>query len=433
MDADRIGCNERINAPETKADRLWSAFAFVPKDPRLRLPVLFILLTVMLDAMGIGLIVPVMPDLIREVHGGSLANAAIWGGVLSTVFAVMQFAFGPLVGALSDRFGRRPVLLVSLFAMAADYVVMALAGSIGLLLAGRVVGGITAATGATAGAYMADISASEDKAANFGLLGAAFGIGFVAGPLVGGLLGEYGARAPFYAAAALAGLNALLGVFVLRETVTDRTRRALEWRRANPFGAFRHLTRLPGLTSLLTVYLIYQVAFHVYPSVWSYFTQERFGWSAQTIGLSLALFGIMMAIVQGGMMRVFLRVLGDRKTVIFGHIFDILAFGIIAFNSNGSLALILTPLAAMGAVITPALQGVMSRRIGDDAQGELQGVLVSVNALAMIISPLMMTGIFAAFTRNDAPFHFPGAPFLLSMVLVAVGLLVFVRSRAAVA
>lgn len=399
----------------------------------MRLPVLFILLTVMIDAMGIGLIMPVMPDLIREVQGGSLANAALWGGVLSTVFAVMQFAFGPMVGALSDRFGRRPILIVSLVVMALDYVVMALAGSIWLLLVGRIVGGITAATGATAGAYMADISKPEEKAANFGLIGAAFGMGFVAGPLIGGLLGEFGTRAPFYAAAALAAINALFGMIVLRETVTERTRRAFEWRRANPFGAFRHLARLPGLAPLLTVYFIYQVAFYVYPSIWSYFTQARFDWSTQTIGLSLGLFGIMMAVVQGGMIRVFLRVLGDRKTVIYGHLFDILAFGVIAFNANGTVALLLTPLAAMGAVITPALQGVMSRRVSDDAQGELQGVLVSVNALAMIISPMLMTGTFAAFTRPDASFQFPGAPFLLSMVLIAVGLAVFVRSRTVVA
>lgn len=399
----------------------------------MRLPVLFILLSVMIDAMGIGLIIPVMPDLIQEVNGGTLANAAVWGGVLSTVFAVMQFTFGPMIGALSDRFGRRPVLIVSLVVMAADYIVMAIAGSIWLLLAGRVVGGITAATGATAGAYMADISDPQDKAANFGLIGAAFGIGFVLGPLVGGLLGEFGTRAPFYAAAAFSGINALFGLIVLRETVTDRTRRAFEWRRANPFGAFRHLARLPGLAPLLTVYFIYQVAFHVYPSIWSYFSQAQFGWTTQTIGLSLALFGIMMAVVQGGMIRLFLRLLGDRKTVIYGHFFDILAFAVIAFNSNGTTALLLTPLAAMGAVITPALQGVMSRMVSDDAQGELQGVLVSVNALAMIISPMLMTGIFAAFTRPDAVIQFPGAPFLLSMVLIGLSLFLFFRSRTVVA
>lgn len=399
----------------------------------MRLPLIFILITVMLDAMGIGLIVPVMPDLIQEVGGGTLAEAALWGGVLSTSFAVMQFLFGPVVGNLSDRFGRRRVLLVSLVVMSLDYIVMAVAGSIWLLLAGRLVGGITAATGATANAYVADISAPGEKAANFGLIGAAFGAGFVLGPLIGGVLGEFGTRAPFYAAAALSALNAVFGWLVLTETVTDRTRRPFEWRRANPFGAFRHLARLPGLAPLLVVFFLYQLAFYVYPAVWSYFTTERFGWGPQMIGLSLGLFGVMLAVVQGGLIRMILRRWGERLTVIYGHVFDLAAFGAIAFVTSGTLMLILTPLAALGAVITPALQGIMSRMADDDAQGELQGVLTSVNALATIIAPMLMTGVFAAFTGPGAPVYLPGAPFLVSFVLIAVGLAVFLRRAPAVA
>lgn len=393
----------------------------------MRLPIVFILITVMLDAMGIGLIVPVMPDLIQEVGGGTLAEAALWGGVLSTSFAVMQFLFGPIVGNLSDRFGRRRVLLVSLVVMSLDYIVMAVAGTIWLLLAGRIVGGITAATGATANAYMADISSPKEKAANFGLIGAAFGAGFVLGPLIGGVLGEYGTRAPFYAAAGLSALNAVFGWLVLTETVTDRNRRPFEWRRANPFGAFRHLAQLPGLAPLLVVFFLYQLAFYVYPAVWSYFTTERFGWGPQMIGLSLGLFGVMMAVVQGGLIRMLLRRWGERLTVIYGHVFDLAAFGVIAFLSSGTLLLILTPLAALGAVITPALLGIMSRMAADDAQGELQGVLTSVNALATIIAPMVMTGVFAAFTGPGAPVYLPGAPFLVSLVLIAVGLTVFLR------
>lgn len=393
----------------------------------MRLPILFILITVMLDAMGIGLIIPVMPDLILEVQGGTLASAAVWGGVLSTVFAVMQFLFGPIVGALSDRFGRRPVLLISLVVMSLDYLVMAIAGSIWLLFLGRVVGGITAATGPTASAYMADISEPHEKAANFGLIGAAFGAGFVLGPMVGGLLAEFGTRAPFYAAAALAALNAVLGYLVLKETVTDRIRRPFTWVRANPFGAFAHVARLPGIGRLLVIYLLYSIAFYVYPAVWSYFTQERFGWSPQMIGLSLGLFGIMMAITQGGLIRVFLRWFGERNTVIYGHVFDMAAFGAMAVVTSGTLALILTPLAALGAVITPALTAMMSRAVGDDAQGELQGVLASLHALSMIVSPLVMTGIFAAFTREGAEVYLPGAPFVLSLVLMALSLVVFLR------
>ncbi len=393
----------------------------------MRLPILFILITVMLDAMGIGLIIPVMPDLIREVQGGTLASAALWGGVLSTVFAVMQFLFGPIIGGLSDRFGRRPILLISLIVMSLDYLVMAVAGSIWLLLLGRIVGGITAATGPTASAYIADISKPEEKAANFGLIGAAFGAGFVLGPMIGGLLAEFGTRAPFYASAVLAAVNALFGYFVLKETVTDEIRRPFTWSRANPFGAFRSVARLPGIGRLLMIYLLYSIAFYVYPAVWSYFTQERFAWSPQMIGLSLGLFGIMMAVVQGGLIRLILRWLGERNTVIFGHVFDMAAFGAMAIVTSGTLALILTPLAALGAVITPALTAMMSRAVSDDAQGELQGVLASLHALSMILAPLVMTGVFAAFTREGAPIYLPGAPFLVSLVLMAISLAIFLR------
>lgn len=394
----------------------------------MKLPVVFILFTVLLDAMGIGLIIPVMPDLIREVNGGTLATAAIWGGVLSTSFAVLQFLFGPVLGGLSDRYGRRPVLLISLVVMSLDYLVMAVAGSIWLLLIGRIVGGITAATQSTANAYMADISAPKDKAANFGLIGAAFGLGFVLGPLIGGLLAEFGTRAPFYAAALLAALNAILGWIVLSETVTDRIRRAFSWRRANPLGTLRALRALPQVGALLGVYFIYQVAFIVYPAIWSYFGVERFGWSPAMIGLSLALFGIMLAIIQGVMIRPILRLLGERGTVIYGHGFDIAAFLALAFVTSGTWALILTPLAACAAVITPALQGIMSKAVGDDQQGELQGALTSVAALAMIGSPMVMTSIFAAFTADTAPVYLPGAPFILSAALIALGLWVFVRA-----
>jgi DHA1 family tetracycline resistance protein-like MFS transporter len=393
----------------------------------LRLPVTFILINVLLDAMGIGLIIPVMPDLIREVNGGTLASAAVWGGILATSFAVMQFLFGPLLGGLSDRFGRRPVLLLSLVVMSADYLVMALAGSIWLLLAGRIVGGITAATQATASAYMADISTPEKKAANFGLIGAAFGMGFVMGPLIGGLLAEYGTRAPFYAAAGLAALNALFGWIVLTETVTDRIRRPFSWARANPLGSLRVLGQLPGLGPLLLVFLLYQLAFIVYPAVWSYFAVERFGWSPAMIGISLALFGIMLAVVQGGLMPMVLRLLGERGAVIYGLAFDVLAFGALAIVTSGTIALILIPLTAFAGVVTPALQGIMSKTVNDNQQGELQGALTSIGALAMIVSPLVMTSVFAAFSGPSAPIYLPGAPFILSAGLVIIAVGVFLR------
>ena len=395
--------------------------------------VLFILFTVMIDAMGIGLIVPVMPELILEVRGGDIGTAALWGGVLSTVFALMQFLFGPLLGALSDRYGRRPVLLISLLVLVADYLVMAVAGTIWLLLVGRMVGGITAATQSTANAYMADISAPEDKAANFGLIGAAFGLGFVFGPVIGGLLAEYGTRAPFYAAAGLAALNAIFGYLVLKETVDDRIRRPFAWSRANPLGLFRHLARLPGLGPLLWVFFFYQVAFTVYPAVWAYYTAERFDWSPSMIGFSLFLFGISLAAVQGGLIRPILRVLGERGAVIYGHVADIAVFVVIGLVWSGPALLILTPLAALPAVITPALQGIMSKSVGDDAQGELQGALTSVSALAMVMSPLVMTASFSVAIGPASPTYLPGAPFFLSAVLMAAALALFLRSGRRVA
>jgi DHA1 family tetracycline resistance protein-like MFS transporter len=398
----------------------------------MRLPLFFVLTTVMIDAMGIGLIMPIMPNLLLEVQGGSLADAAIWGGILSTAFAVMQFLFSPVLGSLSDALGRRPVLLVSLFVMTLDYLVMALAGSLWLLLVGRLIGGITAATHATAGAYIADISKPTDKAANFGLLGAAFGAGFVLGPLMGGLLGELGTRAPFYAAAILAGLNFVFGWFVMRETVTDETRRAFDWRRANPLGAFRAMARIPGISGLLWVYFLYSVAIYVYPAIWSYFTAEQFGWQPQMIGISLAVYGISMALVQGGLLRYMVRWVGERRTVIWGQGFDFVAFGILAFISSGNLALALIPIAALGAVVQPALQGLMSRAVANNQQGELQGVMTAVHALSMVISPLMMTATFAVFSDKETAYYLPGAPFLLALVLMVIGAVVFLRSRSSV-
>ena len=387
-----------------------------------RLPIIFIMLTVMIDAMGIGLIIPVMPDLIQEVGGGTLAEAAIWGGILSTTFAVMQFLFGPVMGGLSDRFGRRPVLLIALVVMALDYVLMALASALWVLLLGRVIGGITAATQSTATAYMADISAPHERAARFGLVGAAFGAGFVIGPVMGGLLAEYGTRAPFWMAAGLAAANAVFGWVVLKETVTDANRRTFNWRRANPLGALRALGRLPGVTPLLLVYFIYYIGFAVYPAVWSYFGKERFDWSPSTIGLSLALFGISMALIQGGLIRPVLKALGERGTVIAGHMFSIVSLIGIAVITSSMWVLLLTPIAAFGGIIPPALQGIMSARVADDAQGELQGALTSTSALAMILSPLVMTYTFAQFTDADAPIYLPGAPFLLAATLSTLGL-----------
>ena len=398
-----------------------------------RLPIIFILMTVVIDAMGIGLIMPVMPNLLLEIRAGSLANAALWGGGMSAAFAVMQFLFSPIIGNLSDRFGRRPVLLMSLAVMAGDYLVMAVAGTIWLLLVGRIIGGITAATQSTAAACMADISPPEKRGAGFGMVSAAFGLGFVLGPLIGGLLGDLGTRAPFYAAALLAFSNLIFGWFILPETVTDTIRRPFSWHRANPLGAFRSFAALPGQGRLLMVLFLYQLAFNAYPAIWSYFTKARFGWDPRMIGLSLAIFGISMALVQGGLIRVVLARWGEVLTIVAGFGFALISFMVLAFLANGMVALALTPISALAGMAIPALQSLMSRQTPDDAQGELQGIFTSVGALSLILSPLLMTNVFAVFTEPDAAIFLPGAPFLVSALLATAGLTLFLSRKAGAA
>jgi MFS transporter, DHA1 family, tetracycline resistance protein len=389
------------------------------------LPITFLLITVALDSIGIGIIMPVMPDLLIELGASGLSQAATWGGVMAAVFAVMQFLFGPTVGNLSDRYGRRPVLLVSLAAMSVDYLIMGFANALWILVIGRIIGGITSATQSTASAYMADISSPEEKAQNFGLIGAAFGVGFILGPLIGGLLGELGPRAPFFAAAGLAAANTIFGLIVLPETVTDAIRRPFSWRRANPVGAFKHMGKLPGVRRLMLVFFFYQIAFFVYPSVWAYFTQEQFGWEPSMVGVSLAVFGASMAVVQGGLIRVVIPRLGEHRTVILGFSITVVAFLIYSLAYEGWQIFALAPLTSLGVIAGPALQGIMSRTASDDQQGELQGILTSISALSVIISPLMMTNVFAYFTREGTPYYMPGAPFILSMGLVLAALVVF--------
>ena len=394
-----------------------------------RLPALFILITVTIDAMGIGLILPVMPDLIRAVRGASLADAALWGGMLSAVYAVMQFGFSPLIGNLSDRFGRRPVLLVSMAVLALDYVVMAVAGTMWLLFAGRVVAGIAAATHATALAYMADITDSSKRSQNFGLISAGFGVGFILGPVIGGLLGGLDPRAPFVAAACLAAANFAFGWFVLPESLPPERRRAFDWRRANPAGALKSVRKLPGVGALLAVMLAYQIANFTYPAVWAYYIQGAFGWDARMVGLSLAAYGVAIAVVQGGLIRAILPRLGEARAVFWGLIlntFCLLAYGV---ATQGWMIWVLIPISAVGAIVAPAMQGVMSRAAGERQQGELQGVLGSISALSMILSPVMMTQAFFWFTRDDAVLRLPGAPFLLGAVLMAGALAIYLGTR----
>ena len=389
---------------------------------------LVVILTVMIDSMGIGIVIPVTPALLMDVlPGATLAEAAIWGGILTSLFSVMQFLFGPFLGTLSDQFGRKPVLMVSLFVMVGYYAVMVFAHTVWLLLLGRLIGGITAATHATATALVADVSAPKDKAARFGLLGAGFGMGFVLGPVLGGMLGEWGPRAPFVAAAFLSALNFLMAWLILPETVTDRIRRRFEWRRANPLGAIRAISQFPGLGPMLVVYLIYAIATAVYAAVWPFFTAERFGWSPAMIGVSLTIYGVCFAIVQGALVKPAIKRFGEYRTVVIGFGFEMFGLLLMSVMTNGTILLGFIPIAALGVIGQPALQAILSVGTSDDSQGILQGVVASLSAISMIIAPVSMTWVFSTFTEESAAIYYPGAPFAVSALLLALGLYIFVR------
>ena len=386
---------------------------------------MFVFLTVCIDAMGLGIIVPVMPDLIRELTDLGLGGAALWGGWLSFSYAIMQFVFGPTVGNLSDRFGRRPVLLASLGILTIDYIVMALAPSLLVLFFGRVMSGVAAATYSTCNAYVADVSRPEDRAKNFGLLGAGFGLGFVIGPVIGGLVAEYGTRAPFYTAAALAFLNFCYGAFVLPESLAKEKRRPFQWSRANPFGAFRQMRKVPTVAWFLIALFLFDIAHFSYPAIWAYYTKEAFGWSSAEVGFSLAIVGIGFVIVQGWLIRVLLPKIGEVRTALTGFAFNVLSLSALAFATEGWMVYAILPLTAVSAILTPALSGLMSNRIPDDSQGELQGAVTSITAITLIVSPLLMTQLFGHFTGPDAPIYLPGAPFLAAALITAAAVIPF--------
>ena len=395
------------------------------RQPKGQRATVFVFVTVLIDAMGIGIILPVMPDLIRELTDLTLGGAALWGGYLSFIYALMQFAAGPTLGNLSDRFRRRPVLLLSLFALAVDYLIMGFAPALWLLFVGRALAGIAGATYATANAFIADISPPHQRAQNFGLLGAGFGVGLVAGPLIGGLAGELGTRAPFFAAAALAFANLAYGALVLPESLAPESRRRFDWRRANPLGAARQIAGMPAVAWLFLAMFLFDLAHHVYPAIWSFYAKEAFAWSNAEVGLSLAFVGVCFAVTQGWLIRFILPRLGEAGTAFWGLVVSIaglVCFGVI---TQGWMVYVLIFLTALGAVVTPAMTGLMSSRVPGNAQGELQGALASVLGVALIISPVMMTQTFGYFTGATAPIYLPGAPFLGAAALMALALVPF--------
>lgn len=393
-------------------------------EPKLnRLPLIFIMVTILIDAIGFGLIIPVMPDLLEELLGQSSDVGAKWGGYLAFSYAAMHFLFGPLIGNLSDRFGRRPVLLLSLASLAIDYIIMGFATSIWILFLGRILSGICGATFPTANAYIADMTDQENRAQAFGLVGAAFGIGFIFGPAIGGLLGAFSSRTPFFAAAGLAVVNMIYGYLILPESLTADNRRKFSLTRANPLGALAHFRKLPALKPLFLVSLLYGFAHLVYPSTWNFHADARFGWGSQQIGWSLMAFGICSAIVQGGLIGMIVKKLGQKRTAILGFSFNIVGFIGFAFASQGWMIYAWIPLSAIGAVAGPSINSLMSAKVGPDTQGELQGAIASVSAIANMFGPLLMTQVFSFFLSDAAPIKFHGAAFLLASFLTLLAMI----------
>lgn len=387
----------------------------------------FIVATIVLDAVGVGIIFPIMPDLMDEIGATSTANGALLGGLLLASYALMQFLFSPLIGNLSDAYGRRPVLLLSLAALAFDYVLMGVAYTFWLLLVGRIIAGIAGATYTTASAYLADISPPDKRAANFGLIGAAFGVGFILGPAIGGLVATIDTRAPFFLAAVLAALNFAFGYFMLPESLSKDRKRPFQLRDSSPLRALRQIIKLKELRSLLIALFILDLAMFVYPAVWAYYGRAAFNWSTPTIGLSLANYGVAVAIVQGWMIRLIVPKFGEARTAMIGLIAAICAGFGYAIAPSGLIAFALIPLAALGDLTPAALTGILSNRVSDNQQGLLQGVLASMAAIQSIVGPLIMTGSFQLFAGDTFDMAFYGAPFLLCAVMLVTILPILVR------
>lgn len=379
-----------------------------------RAAAVFVFITVMLDMLALGIMIPVLPKLILSFVANDTARAAEIVGLFGTCWALMQFLFSPALGALSDRFGRRPIILISNFGLGIDYIIMAMAPTLGWLLAGRIISGITAASITTSSAYIADVTPPEKRAKAFGLIGAAFGVGFVLGPALGGLLGNDDPRLPFWVAAGLSLLNGLYGIFVLPESLARKFRVGVKWRRANPLGALALLRSRPGLFGLAMVIFLNQFAHVVLPSMAVLYTTYRYGWDTRTVGLMLAAVGVCTMIVQGGLIGPTTRILGERRALLLGTVFGAAAFAIFGLAPAGWAFFVGIPVMALWGLSGPACQSLMTRQVGPTEQGRLQGANNSLNGIANMIAPSIFTAIFAQFIGPWQSTHVPGAPFLLS-------------------
>jgi DHA1 family tetracycline resistance protein-like MFS transporter len=380
----------------------------------------FIFVTLLIDVIGFGIIIPVMPRLISEMLHVGIPEASEYGGWLIAAFAIMQFLFSPLMGNLSDRFGRRPVLLASLLGFGIDYIFLVFAPSIEWLFLGRIIAGIMGASFTTAAAYIADISEPEKRAQNFGMIGAAFGLGFIIGPALGGILAKYGLRAPFIGAAALTLLNWLYGFFVLPESLKPENRRPFQWARANPVGSLEFFLRYKVILGLVASIVLIYIAGHAVQSTWSYYTMEKFGWNEEWVGYSLAFVGLMVAIVQGGLIRFIIPKLGQQRSVYIGIMLYAIGFFLFGIASQGWMMFAFLVPYCLGGIAGPSLQGIMSAQVPPNEQGELQGALTSLMSLTSIIGPVMMTWIFHHYSDKDSGVYFPGAVMIAGAVLTIV-------------
>ena len=387
---------------------------------------IFIFITRLIDSIGFGIVMPVLPGLLMDIGHMSLADAARTGGILAATYALLQFFFGPFMGNLSDRFGRRPVILLSLLAYAIDYAVMGFAPTVALLFVGRAIAGIAGAVYAPANAYIADITPPEERARAFGRIGAAFGVGFILGPAIGGWLGEYGPRAPFFAAAALAGANCIFGYFVLPESLPPEQRRPFSLARANPLGTLAALKRFPMVMALVFAVFLWQTAHNVYPATWSFYGAAKFHWSSAMIGISLMTTGIGMAIVQFGATGWVVKKLGEARAAILGIAIAMFSCVAYALIPAGWMVFLIQPIGSLQAVAYPSLTALMSREVPANEQGELQGGIAGVTSLSSIFGPFLMTQTLAEFSGAGAPIYFPGAAFILAACLMCAALALLV-------
>ena len=391
-------------------------------------PFLIILATLMIDGIGVGIVFPIMPDLMERVGAASTAEGALWGGILMSAYAAAMFLFGPIVGSLSDAFGRRPILIAALATLTVDYVIMALVGSLWVLLIGRLVAGMAGATYITATAYIADIAKPEERGAAFGMIGAAFGLGFVLGPALGGLSSGWHITAPFWIAAGLAGLNVGFGLFMLPESLKPENRRPFGRRDINPFATIGRAFLIPGLAIPLVCLFVFEFANMVYPTLWAFWGREVFGWDGFRIGLTLSAYGLLIAGVQAGVLPRLTKRLGDHKTLMLGIFAALIGLVGIGFTSAVWAVVIFLPIAALSDMAPPLMTAFAANLVGEDQQGVVQGVIASLSSVAAVIAPLAMTGVFERFV-NETGTYLPGAPFLLAAILVAMIIPLLLRMK----